>query len=659
MKTMFLLLAAIATPAIAQADLDTRGAPAPDAAAAGADGDIVVTALRVPLSPDRIASSVTVLDKAAIDRIQDPVVSDLLIRTPGVSFTRNGGYGTATSIRIRGAETDQTVLVIDGVRLADPSSTGGGYNFANLLTGDSSRIEVLRGPQSILWGSQAIGGVVNIVTATPTRSLEGSMDVEAGSRETGDGRMAVGGLSGPISWRIGANAITTQGISAISPRYGGQEKDGYDNVGATGRLGIALTQDVSLDLRGYYSNGQVDFDSSFGAPDTAEYSKNEEYIGYAGLNVALFDGVLRNRLSFSQAETNRLNIDPDRTVNDTTFDAKGRVRRFEYQGSVAIATGWSAVFGAEREEQRMRSASPPDSRAAFPITRGSASINSLYAQVNGEIVPGLTLTGGLRRDHHSSFGNSTVFGGGAAWSLFGGNTILRASYGEGFKAPTLYQLFSEYGNQALDPEKAHGWDAGIEQRLFDRHVTLSATWFDRRTRNLITFNSCPFAGTLPAICFNPATGLARFGYYANVQRSNAHGLELAGAATYGRFTLDGNYTYTVAEDRSPGVNFGNQLPRRPRDAANGSVSYAWPFGLTTGAAVRWSGRTFDTVRSSATVAPFRNAAYTVVDLRAEVPLGGGVQLFGRVENLFDEYYETARRYGQLGRSFYAGVRARF
>lgn len=133
-------------------------APRPDAATVSVDRDIVVAANRAPTDADRVAASVTLLDKAAIDRSQDLSVADLLVRTPGVTVSRNGGYGTATTLRIRGAEGDQTVVVVDGVKLNDPSTPGGGYDFANLLTGDATRIEVLRGPQSILWGSQAIDG---------------------------------------------------------------------------------------------------------------------------------------------------------------------------------------------------------------------------------------------------------------------------------------------------------------------------------------------------------------------------------------------------------------------------------------------------------------------------------------------------------------------
>jgi vitamin B12 transporter len=657
MRTHFQLLltlasvTAIGTPAFATTPV------APDTELTD-DNAILVTALREPIRLDRVASSLTVLDTAAIDRGQAPAVSDLLVRTPGISFTRNGGYGTSTSIRIRGAEADQTVVVIDGVKLADPSSTGGGYNFANLLTGDAGRIEILRGPQSILWGSQAIGGVVNIVTTAPTKPLEGSVSIEGGSRDTPNARAALGGTSGRIDWRIAGNGFHTDGISAISPRYGGVEKDGAYNYGGTGQLDYRLAEGVSLDVRGYYSRSKVGIDSTGTVPDSPEYSRNREWLGYVGLNADLFGGVFHNRVSFSNTDTARLNINPARTINTLTFDACGRARRYEYQGSVDIARGWDVLFGAEREEQRMRTASPPNSTAPYVTTHGSAAIDSFYTKITGTVVEGLTLSAGARQDHHSSFGNSTVLSAGGVWALFDGKTMLRASYGEGLKAPTLYQLFSDFGNTALAPEKAHGWDAGIEQHLFDRHILVSATWFERTTTNLIVFSGCPTTNR-PPLCFTPGTTAARSGYYANVQLSHAHGIELAAAANVAGLSLDGNYTWMSAEDKSPGVNFGNQLARRPRNAANASATYAWPFGLSTGVAVRYSGKAFDTAQTSATTLPFVNEAYTLIDLRVEMPVTRAITAFGRVENITDKYYETARRYGQLGRSFYAGFRGRF
>ncbi|MBW4330206.1 TonB-dependent receptor [Stakelama sp. CBK3Z-3] len=646
----------------AQQTGETVQAPQPDAAGAtdsaatgGTDadsGEILVTATRTPTAIDRIASSVTVLDKDAIDRAGDLTVADLLLRTPGVSLSRNGGYGTATSLRIRGAETDQTVVVIDGVKLNDPSSTGGGYNFGNLLIGDAARIEVLRGPQSTLWGSQAIGGVVNIVTPMPQKSLEGSFDVSAGSRNTVSGRAAIGGRTGPLSWRVGGQTFTTDGISAIAPEYGGSEKDGYTNRSASGRAVLDITDGISADVRGYYGHGRTEIDGFSG--DTDEYSLNDEFVGYAGLNIALFDGRLRNRIGYAYTDTDRDNYDPARERKNT-FDAAGKNERIEYQGSLAITRRIDATFGAEHEISRFRSVSPAASLST-PIpepARGRAEVNSFYGQVNAEVIDGLTLTGGVRNDDHNSYGDKTLFAGGAVWKL-PSNTILRASYSEGFKAPSLYQLYSEYGNQTLDPERAKGWEAGVEQRLLGGLAAIGATYFERRSHDLIDYSSCSTDSDDP-MCVIPGTTTPRYGYYRNVDRAFAQGIEAAGRLRFGGLLIDGNYTWTLSEDRSPDSGtYGNQLGRRPRHSWNASATYTLPAGISLGGAVRWSGASYDSVYNST-----RLDSYTLVDLRLDVPLSDDVTLFMRGDNVFDEDYRTAARYSTLGRSIRAGLRGRF
>ena len=260
--------------------------------------DVIVTANRSVQSADRVGQSVTVRTTKQIEASQTVGVVDLLVRTPGVSLSRNGGIGTTTALRIRGAESDQTVVVIDGVKLNDPSSTGGGYNFGNLLVGDVARIEVLRGAQSTLWGSQAIGGVVNLVTAQPTRPFEASLTAEAGSRGTSYLRGGIGGVTDRIDWRVAASHYQTDGFSTFAR---GTEKDGYENTGLSGRLNLRLTEDVSVDLRAVYSNGRVDIDGfpapTFAFGDTREYGTTKDLVTYAGLNFDLFEDRLKNRIA--------------------------------------------------------------------------------------------------------------------------------------------------------------------------------------------------------------------------------------------------------------------------------------------------------------------------------------------------------------------------
>jgi Outer membrane cobalamin receptor protein len=613
------------------------------------DTSIVVSALRTPVSQERVSSTITVLDEEAIVQDQPIALTDILLRTPGISLTRNGGYGTATSLRIRGADSGQTVMVLDGMRLSDPSSTAGGFGFANMFLDDAERIEVLRGPQSILWGSDAIGGVVNVTTRMPEKALEGSFVAEGGSNETFSARAGVGGKNDAVDWRLSGSTFTTDGISA---RANGAEDDGYRRSAASGTARVRLAPEISLDLRGYYSDARNDFDGSAG--DSGAFGLTQEWSGYAGLNFALLDGRFTNRLAVLNSVTDRKNYDPARSIRSLNFDAHGRLRRYEYQGTYSFSHVLQVIFGAEREEQRMTTASPSNNNVPYAKTPFKVDTNSLYGQVRLTPVTGLTLDGGARYDHQSRFGGNTVMSAGAAYSPNDGMTILRASYSEGYKAPSLYQMFSAYGVADLQPEKAKGWELGAEQSLGEI-LRVSATWFERETDNLIDFAYCPTSGALPGICYIPGTSTTRFGYYANVRKSHAEGIELAASARWSVLFASGNYSWIAAEDRTAdSATYGRQLARVPRHLANAEAGVELPSGLRGSLAARYSGRTFDSASGTATL-----DAYWLFDVRAQWPITKGLMLQGRVENLADKSYQTARGYGTLGRTFYLGVRSRF
>jgi len=622
-----------------------------DEAEAGSASDerIVVTALRTPVEADRVSAAVTVLDEPAIVALQPLAVTDALLRTPGISLSRNGGYGTATSLRIRGADAGQSVMVIDGMRLSDPSSTAGGYGFSNLLLDDIDRIEILRGPQSILWGSDAIGGVVNVSTRRPTEPLEGSAALEVGSHDTVSARAGIGGTSQAIDWRLSASRFTTDGISA---RSNGTEDDGYTRSAASGTVTVRLAPGVSLDLRGYWSKSNNDFDGTSG--DSLAYGLTQEWSGYAGLNFALLDGRLVNRVAVLQTETDRENYDPARTIRHITFDAHGRVRRFEYQGTYTFSDAVQAVFGAEREEQRMTTASPSNSAAPYVLTPTRADTNAVYGELRVSPLAGLTLNGGARYSHQSRFGGNTVLSAGAAYTPNEGATVLRASYSEGYKAPSLYQMFSIYGVADLSPEKAKGWEVGAEQN-FGETLHLAATWFQRDTDNLIDFAYCPTSGTLPAICYVPGTETSRFGYYANVKAAKTRGLELSAQGRLGVLFANANYSLIEAEDRTPGSStHGRQLQRVPRHLANLEGGVELPQGLRASVAARYSGESYNAATGTAKLDD-----YWLLDLRAQWQVQPGLIFQGRVENLTDKDYQTVSGYGTLGRTVYFGLRSRF
>ncbi len=606
--------------------------------------DVVVTATRIEQPLDQVGQSLSVIDAAQIQARQSDTVVDLLRTVPGLTVARNGGIGTSTLVFIRGADSDQTVALIDGVKLNDPSAPGGGFNFGNLLTANVDRVEVLRGSQSTLWGSQAIGGVINLITHQPTQVLRGDAHVEYGANDTREIAGSVAQKFGPVAARVGLSRFHTGGISAFNENRGGTERDGYDNLGAQARFDISLTDTLSLDARAWYSKSRTDFDGfpapSFTLGDTREHSRTRELVSYTALKAAFLDGRFHNRFAFAHTQTQRENFDPDGFVRQT-FDGDGRNERFEYQGTFALQESLHATFGAETEKSRFSAAS-----YGGPATKGEARIDSLYVEIVSEPVAGLTTVAGLRRDEHDEFGGATTPSASLAWTPNAGDTLLRASYSEGFKAPTLYQLQSEYGNAQLRPETAKGGDIGITQRLWDRKLEIGATYFRRNSHDLINFISCT----------TPLTGICAgrpFGTYDNVARARAQGVEAqASWRPIDAFTLVGNYSRIDTENRSPGsANFGNALVRRPRTTASALLDYRFAFGLDAGLTFSHYGASFDNASNTRRV-----RGHDLVDVRFGWRLTDTVALQARIENVFDERYETIYRYGTLGRAAYVGAR---
>ncbi len=594
--------------------------------------DIVVTATRFEERLSDSGKSIAVINVTQIEQRQTVSVADLLRTTPGVTLVRNGGPGTFTSIFIRGAQSEQTVALIDGVKINDPSSPAGGFNFADLLTDTIERIEILRGPQSVLWGSQAIGGVVNLITRQPTEELRLRATGAYGSHSEGHLTGSVTGTSGPVKYSLNAGYLTTDGISVFDRRLGGIERDGFRLFGANARAEVALSEAVSLDLRSFYTRSKVDLDGfappTFAFGDTLEYSRQEQIVGYAGINGELFGGALRNRLAVNYALVDRDSYDPTQTPS-RTLRGRGRNVRYEYQGIADLASWAKATFGAEHQKEYYRTF---DTFSGRQTER--ANTDSVYADVHFKPVDGLNFGAGIRHDDHSGFGNATTLSADASYSPNGGATRVKLAYGEGFKAPSLYQLFGDFGDPTLSPEKAKGFDVGIVQTLLGGRVELGATWFTRKVRDQIDFDLGTFT-------------------YKNLASVRARGFEIeATLRPLDELTIDANYTRTRSTNRErTDPNFGNDLARRPRDSFNVSADYAWGFGLDTGVTVSHVSGSFEDAGNVR-----RLGAYTLVDLRAAYRVSENVMLFGRVENLFDERYQTAFQFGQERRTFHGGVR---
>jgi len=589
---------------------------------------IVVTALAANQRVDRVGQAVTVISRDLIETRQTISVADLLSTTPGVTVSRNGGLGQPTALRIRGAEGDQTLVLIDGVRVNDVSATGAAFDFGNLLAGNIERIEVLRGPNSVPWGSQALGGVVNIVTAPATAGFGANLNAEYGYKNAKKLVGNVRGGFGPVRASFGGGYFDDDGISAFKL---GTERDGYRQYAANGRLEIDLSSDVSIDLRSNYADSRVGFDGFpppfFSFADTSGYSTTKQAFGYAGLKAALFDGALKNRLAFTMSDTRRVSFS---SAAATPARFKGRSERFEYQGDAAVADWLRTVFGVEHE----------NSRFGDGVATVSTGVTSGYAQLIANPVERLTLTAGVRVDDHRSYGTKTTFSANAAWRI-GSGTVVRASYGEGFKAPTLYQLFSIYGTTTLQPETAQSYDFGIEQSLIDGTLKFGATLFHRDTTNQIDFTS------------NPPRADRPFGYYFNVARTRAEGVEtFVELRPSGTLVLNANYTFTDAKNRLTGI----VLLRRPQHSINANLDWTPRDWLRIGGSIQTVSDSRDS--DYLTFRPTSLDGYTLVGLRTSVALGDRFEVYGRIENLTDTRYETVSGYGVYGRNAHVGVRVK-
>ncbi|KEO93472.1 TonB-dependent receptor [Erythrobacter litoralis] len=637
------ILALVPGPTLAQQALDRQsfdrlGGEDPE------DEEIIVTANRTARAKSQVGESVTVIGEEEIVNRQPSEVLDILRTVPGVTFSRNGGLGTVSGVSIRGAQADQTVVLIDGIKLNDPASPGAGFDFGTLLVGNISRVEVVRGSQSVLYGSQAIGGVVNLLTREPSEEIETFARAEYGARDTAELVGNVSGRFGSVAASVGATYLRSDGISAFSEARGGTERDGFESLGVNGKLDIAITDALSLDLRAFYADGESEADGfappTFALADTDELSRRQDFVGYAGINAAFLDGRLRNRLGFAYTNIDRQSIDVSGGSEIETFDANGENRRFEYQGVFDATDFAGLVFGAEREESEFRTSS-----FGGPASLADVWINSIYGQVNLTPLAGLSLTAGLRHDDHETFGSATTFAASGAYTPNDGDTVVRASYGEGFKAPSLFQLFSDFGNPGLDAERSDGWDIGATHGFLGGRAEIGVTYFEREGTNEIVFVGC-FQNPLPP-CQVPNPP---FGTYDNIARARADGWEFGLALRpVDGFDVAVNYSIIDAFDEAT----GNRLPRRAEETFSLVADYRMENGLGIGTTIFVAGDSFENAANT-----IRLDGYVVADIRVSYGITQGLEVFGRIENVTDERYETVFLYGQPGRGVFGGLRYR-
>jgi len=579
------------------------------------DDEITVTATGLWERRDKIGLSVSVVTADQLQAVQGPDLTRALERLPGVSIARSGGLGSQTSLFVRGANSEQLLVLIDGVRVEDTAAPSGGFDLGTLLSGGVTRIELLRGSNSLAWGSDAIGGVLAITTDTSS-GARGSIEYGAHDTLDADASFGLGGERYALG--LSGGYTRSDGISAFA---GGSEADPFRQWHVNARASANLTDSLKLFAAGRYADSKIDFDGyQFVFPyafiDTPEYQTTKQGSGRAGLEYS--GSGLQLGAGVAMSDTRRAYYDPTYGSDASNFDTIGRSVHANLTGRAELAEQWTLDFGGDADWSRFST--------TFDL-RQAARIFGAHALI-GYHGDRLNLTAGARVDDHDRFGRHTTLGANGSFDL-GNGWRLRASWGQGFKAPTLSQLYGYGGNTALKPETSEAFDAGIE--LGDRNARfhLAATAFRRDSRDLIDYVS--------------PTG------YFNISRARAQGLELEGSARIdGNVTVSAAYTYLTATSRST----GKDLARRPRNMVSVSADWTTPLqGLKLGADVRMVGDSFD---DRGNVTPLDG--YGLLTLRASVPLGEHLELYGRVENVTDAAYQTVAGYGTYGRSGFGGVR---
>lgn len=593
---------------------------------------ITVVATGSPQRIDQSGQPITVLTAADLDRLQGPDITRALEQVPGLVLSRNGGPGAFTGVRLRGADSEQVLVLIDGVRVEDVSAPGAGFDFGTLTSGGIERIDVLRGANSVVWGSAALGGVI----AVQSRELNGlEASAEGGSRGSFAGDAAAGLKRNTYALSLSGGYTTTDGVSAAAT---GTEPDGARQWHLGGKARLDLAQGLSIVATARFADTRTEIDG-YPAPnytfaDTPEYQTTRQASGRVGLR---YQGDwLTLNTGFALADTKRDYYDP--TVGTApSYGYRGRSERADLTGRAQLPANLALDFGADSEWTRYSGTF--DARQHARQTSGHAMLGWYTERVS--------LAAGLRYDDHSRFGNATTLGANGTLRLTD-NLRLRASYGEGFKAPTLFQLLSDYGNTALRPERTKSYDAGLEYTAGPVHAAF--TVYRRDSRNLIAYVSCYLQTT--GICTNRP-----FGTYDNLGKARAEGAETElTLRPDSHVTLRSIYTYTRARNLTPGnANLGNDLARRPRHALTLSSDWETSHGhLSLGADLHLTSRSFDDAANTA-----RLPGGATATIRASLPIHDRITLTARVENLFDTRIQTAAGYGTLGRGAFAGLRVRY
>jgi vitamin B12 transporter len=607
---------------------------------------VVVTATRTEEAKVEVGSTVSVILAEDLKKSGKKTVADALATIPGLDVVRNGGPGTNAGVHIRGANTEHTLIMIDGVELNDPSNPGRSYDFAHLGIDNIERIEIVHGPQSTLYGSDAIGGVINIITRAGVGKPRFYLSGEGGSYSSFSESAGFNGGTEKMSYSLGVSRFDSKGFSAGAEKYGNTERDAYGNTTLNAKLEVKPSEKISFDLMARHYDIKSDMDNNAGeyGDDPNSIYDAKQSIFAANIKTSLMKGKWNQRLGFSFNNIKREYDNPTDALHP--FDSsngiyKGRILKTDWQHNFYLHPTNTVTAGIEYEkefgesEYNWKSAWGPGQSLLPKTSAGNAGI---YLQDNLKLGDILFTTFGVRFDDHSRFGNKSTFRIATALVLES-ETKIKGSYGTGFKAPTLYQLYAPatywgpIGNENLNPEESIGWDVGIEQFMFKNRLNFGITYFSNEFDNLIQYDW--------------AVG------FINVASAATGGLEMFLAAfPVKNLNFRLNYTYTKSEDKTT----GEELLRRPKHKANASVNYKFLKKADAYLDIIHVGKRFDVLPFPIVV---EAAPYTLFNLTLTYEISGNIEIFGRIINLFDVEYEEALGYGTAGLSGYLGIRLNY
>ncbi len=609
--------------------------------------DVVITATRTKANTIELANSISVIDSTQISNSNANNVFDLLKNETGISFTRQGGTGTLSNIFLRGANSSHTLVLIDGVEVNLTNDPSGVYDFSALPIDNIDRIEVLRGPQSTLYGSDALAGVINIITKKGNGAPKFSLLAEGGTYNTYKTQLGLTGSVQKLNYSVALSRTGSDGFSNASEKYGNKEKDGYTFNNLSSILGYNISENTEVNFYARFTKSKSDYDQFGGAyGDDPTYVFNQEEFSVRGEGkLKLLDGNWNQKIGLSfirnvrkySYDTSSASIYYSHSLYD------GRKYKLDWQNDFALDKNNLLTAGLEYESEETSSEYYafnylllPDYASIFP--KKDSRTLGVYIQDNFQAGKRFFSTAGIRLDNHNQFGSQITYRVAPAFMIWETDTKFKATAGTGFKSPSLFYLYDPiYGNKNLNPEKSIGFDFGIEQYLFKQGISLGATYFYNKFTDMFGFDYLTFKTI-------------------NINKAVTKGAEIyLHAKPFDQLELKVNYTYTDAKDMSPNSSdYGNKLLRRPESKLGFYTSYSFIPKANINAEVIWVG-----VREDIDFSTFQRVdlkSYVLINLAAHYDVLKFLRLNFRVENLLDTDYEEVFGYGTAGLSFYGGIK---